>query len=82
MKKAKTLILILLSFIVGLIVGIGLFYHEDWGEYTRHLEWKMALRDYNEGGDSSTRQCLYYFVPNKLDKNSATLKEIFCIIKE
>lgn len=73
----KTIIIILISFIVGLIVGIGLFYNEDWNEMRPHLEWSRALRDWNEGGDFSLRQCLYYVSPT--GKNSATLKEIFCI---
>jgi len=67
---------------VGLSVGIGLFYNENWyGYHRKHLEWGTALRDWNEGGDSSLRQCLYYFSP--VDKSHATLKSLFCIrIKE
>ena len=73
----KEIIIITISFLIGLIVGISLFYNEDWNGIRPHLEWDRALRDYSEGGDSSLRQCLYYFSP--IDKNSAWMKEIFCI---
>lgn len=77
----KEIRIFIFALLVGLSVGIGLFYNEDWNGYRRHLRWSRALRDWNPGGDSSLRQCLYYFVPTS--KTSATLYEIFCIkIKE
>ena len=73
----RIIISMLISFIIGLIVGIGLFYNEDWNGFRRHLEWNRALRDFNIGGDSSLRQCLYYWKPTS--KTSASGYEIFCI---
>ena len=73
----KTIVIILISFILGLVLGIGLFYNEDWNGLRKHLEWRTALRDWNPGQDSSLRQCLYYFKPT--NENSAVLKPIFCI---
>jgi len=77
MGKIKVAILILMSFVAGLIVCVGLFYNENWNGIRRHLEWDTALRDWNPGGDSSLRQCLYYVVPT--GEWSGVMKEIFCV---
>ena len=77
MKILKIITIILISFIAGLILGIGLFYNENWNGCRPHLEWRTALRDWNPGQDSSLRQCLYYWKPTS--KTSASGYEIFCI---
>ena len=77
----KEIIIITISLILGFGLAVFSFYNEDWNGLRPHLEWERDLRDWNPGEDSSLRQCLYYFSPTS--KNSAILKEIFCIkIKE
>jgi len=77
----KIIIIVIISLILGFGLAVFSFYNEDWNGPRPHLEWSRALRNWNPGGDSSLRQCLYYLSPTS--KNSAVLKEIFCIrIKE
>ena len=80
----KEIIIITISFILGFLLAIFSFYNEDWNGYRPHLEWDRKLRTWGISKNrylEPNQQCLYYFSPTS--KNSATLKEIFCIkIKE
>ncbi len=62
---------------MGIVVGISLFYNENLFKPAYHLEWNIALRNWNPGGNSSLRQCLYYVYPTS--ESSSRHKAIFCI---
>jgi len=77
MKKE---IIIAISFLlIGFILGVIAFYNEDWYRYRPHLEWNLALRNYDKEGNLTRdiKQCLYYFSP--MENRSAKLIPIFCI---